>query len=299
MSSDSIVSDDRTHFDVGWSVAAQSSSDATTGTASGRAQRSHSDRSAAAHIDNTTASAINPHAVHITHSPLTQLHAHDQKQRDHTPASQRVSMSAPASGPTGCGSSAPSAVTVSDDPRMGTIVEHMTLEQFTAAQAAMASYAGDEDDADAQQRQQQQPPQRRPAVVVTGFPHDEGCRRNGGRVGAAGGPAVVRAFSQSHQLQQQQQSQQLGQPSLTRQPRSAGAVTQPARARMLVKLLAESTTFSCMQGLWLTLISAVVLPITVRCCPLLPLLAVRQCKKWAQSSILRRRSICAPSTCSM
>lgn len=31
-------------------------------------------------------------------------------------------------------------------------------------------------------------------MVVVGFPHDEGVRRNGGRVGAAGGPACVRKF---------------------------------------------------------------------------------------------------------
>ena len=31
-----------------------------------------------------------------------------------------------------------------------------------------------------------------PAVVIAGFPTDEGVRRNGGRVGAAGGPAAIR-----------------------------------------------------------------------------------------------------------
>lgn len=34
----------------------------------------------------------------------------------------------------------------------------------------------------------------RPHVVLTGFPYDEGTRRNGGRVGAEDGPEVVRRF---------------------------------------------------------------------------------------------------------
>ena len=31
-------------------------------------------------------------------------------------------------------------------------------------------------------------------VVLVGFPHDEGVKRNGGRVGAAGGPDEARNF---------------------------------------------------------------------------------------------------------
>ena len=32
------------------------------------------------------------------------------------------------------------------------------------------------------------------SLVLIGFPHDEGVRRNGGRVGAKDGPDVVRTF---------------------------------------------------------------------------------------------------------
>jgi len=34
----------------------------------------------------------------------------------------------------------------------------------------------------------------RDGILFLGFPHDEGVARNGGRIGAAGGPAVVRGF---------------------------------------------------------------------------------------------------------
>lgn len=36
-----------------------------------------------------------------------------------------------------------------------------------------------------------------PTLVLLGFPCDEGVRRNGGRVGAAGGPDAVRKFAQN------------------------------------------------------------------------------------------------------
>ncbi len=66
-----------------------------------------------------------------------------------------------------------------DDPRMGTLIQSLTIEQF-----------------EAQQRAASQAP-RKPTIVFAGFPHDEGCRRNGGRIGAAKGPAYVRGFRQS------------------------------------------------------------------------------------------------------
>ena len=77
-------------------------------------------------------------------------------------------------------SSAPLPIS-SDDPRMGEVIQKMTLEQFVASQQAAAAVAAAAPS---------------PCVVVTGFPYDEGCRRNGGRVGAAGGPACVRGFMQ-------------------------------------------------------------------------------------------------------
>lgn len=66
-----------------------------------------------------------------------------------------------------------------DDPRMGELIQPLTLQAFldraAAARAAGAAAS-------------------RSTVAVLGFPHDEGCRRNGGRPGARDGPAVVRGF---------------------------------------------------------------------------------------------------------
>ena len=71
-----------------------------------------------------------------------------------------------------------------DDPRMGDYIRSVSLDSLTeaiqsAATPAVATKA-------------------RPwSVVLAGFPYDEGCRRNGGRVGAEDGPEVTRRFGQS------------------------------------------------------------------------------------------------------
>ena len=68
-----------------------------------------------------------------------------------------------------------SALPVSlDDPRLGDYIRTLSLEQFPEALKAPSS--------------------DRLSVAFTGFPYDEGCRRNGGRVGAEDGPEVVRKF---------------------------------------------------------------------------------------------------------
>lgn len=59
----------------------------------------------------------------------------------------------------------------SDDPRMGVLLREYSLAAIEECRTSGLT-----------------------AVVVVGFPHDEGVRRNGGRVGAAGGPAAFRQF---------------------------------------------------------------------------------------------------------
>jgi arginase family enzyme len=80
-------------------------------------------------------------------------------------------------------SAAPAASPLSlDDPRLGDYIRTVTLEQFPEAIKSSSSTAS--------------PSSARLHVAFTGFPYDEGCRRNGGRVGAEDGPEVVRKFGQ-------------------------------------------------------------------------------------------------------
>jgi len=87
---------------------------------------------------------------------------------------------------------APSLASLSnDDPRMGDIIHTMTLSY-------LPKHLEQRRKAWEQQHQQQQAAgsttrrQMPPAIVLSGFPFDEGCRRNGGRVGAEEGPTAMR-----------------------------------------------------------------------------------------------------------
>lgn len=62
-----------------------------------------------------------------------------------------------------------------DDPRMGDLLQKRTLEEAVAVTKKHPD---------------------KPHIVLVGFPWDEGTRRNGGRVGAADAPSVVRKFVQ-------------------------------------------------------------------------------------------------------
>jgi hypothetical protein len=81
---------------------------------------------------------------------------------------------------------------------MGSVVQRVTLDAFLTAtakereseegSAAMSPAAG------RPVRPHHHQSRHAPTLVLTGFPYDEGCRRNGGRVGAAKAPEVVRQF---------------------------------------------------------------------------------------------------------
>lgn len=74
----------------------------------------------------------------------------------------------------------------SDDPRLGDWIRTIDLEQIgtLTSKAYIPSSSSSSST-----------PYR---VCLTGFPYDEGCRRNGGRVGAEEAPAVLRKFGNTH-----------------------------------------------------------------------------------------------------
>jgi formiminoglutamase len=58
---------------------------------------------------------------------------------------------------------------MSDDPRLGDLIKEIDLNTYPVEQL-------------------------QDSVVLLGFPWDEGVRRNGGRIGAAEAPSIVRAL---------------------------------------------------------------------------------------------------------
>jgi len=114
-------------------------------------------------------------------------------------------MSAPA--PAAAGGATSAAAAVNDDPRMGSVLQAMPLPAFlqiterdhSPPPSSPEDTNEGEEGQETSKRHRDDFPRRasphfRPTVVLTGFPHDEGCRRNGGRPGARDGPKIARQF---------------------------------------------------------------------------------------------------------
>jgi hypothetical protein len=75
-----------------------------------------------------------------------------------------------------------------DDLRMGDHIRVRSVDEITAYASAGGSTTNGGDSKAA--------PPAAPHVAFIGFPYDEGCGRNGGRIGAADAPANVRKLMQ-------------------------------------------------------------------------------------------------------